>query len=403
MNYQTFAADGAWCFFADPRALYYEGQYRRTYAGWLTSQGDVGVGFYDHDSGVIDSVVLRESLQKDDHANPSLWFDSSGRLTVFYSAHNGSAMYYRTSSSPENISDFGKEQQMPGNIEGNKGYTYPNPIYLNKEQKLILFWRGGNFKPVFSTCDHLQDNHWSETRVLIEDSGRRPYIKFASDGEDTIHFACTDGHPNEEAHNGIHYACYRDGALYRADGSLIKPVSELPLQISELDTVLDAETSGKHAWIWDIATDHDGHPVIVYAVFVSKSDHRYYCSRWDGEQWETNEIVDAGSWFPQTPSGSNEREPYYSGGLILDHRNPNIIYLSRSINGSFEIERWQTADLGRTWTTTPVTSSSSGLHVRPFVSRGPANGPAVLFWMHGEYVHYTDYQTSLQMLVLDGA
>ncbi len=393
--------DGAWCFFADPRAVYFAGKHRRTYVGWLTSEGDVRVGCYDHDRGWIsESSLLKPALQKDDHASPSLWMDSEGYLTVFYSAHNGKAMYYRTALSPESIDEFGEERRLPANSEGNKGYTYPNPVYLQAEERLFLFWRGGNFKPVFSITDDCGSGKWSEVRPLIEDRGNRPYIKFASDNESVIHFACTDGHPNEEASNGIHYACYRNNAYYRADGSIIKTAAELPLAIAEMDTVVDPE-SGKHCWIWDVAADQEGNPVLVYAVFASKSDHRYYYSRWDDGQWITNEIAAAGHWFPQTPDGAVEREPYYSGGLILDPRDPGMVYLSRLQDGAFEIERWSTEDNGISWHSEAVTSSSSELNVRPFISRGPKGSPAMLFWMKGEYTHYTDYRTSLMMQVIE--
>lgn len=400
MDTITMTSDGAWCFFADPRAVYFEGQHRRTYVGWLTSEGDVRVGWFDHDTGRgIESFLLKPALQKDDHANPSLWMDEHGYLTVFYSAHNGNAMYYRTALSPESIDVFGEEQSLPGNSQGGKGYTYPNPIYLRSEKKLFLFWRGGNFKPVFSMTDDLASGKWSEVQSLIEDRGNRPYIKFASDHDSAIHFACTDGHPNEEAYNGIHYACYRNNALYRADGSLIKEASELPLSIKEMDTVVDPQ-SGQHCWIWDVVSDSEGNPVLVYTVFASKSDHRYYYSRWTDGKWLTNEITAAGPWFPQTPEGAVEREPFYSGGLILDPRDPGVVYLSRLQDGAFEIERWSTTDNGISWNTESVTSSSDQLNVRPFISRGPLSSPAVLFWMRGQYVHYTDYHTALLMQVI---
>ena len=37
----TFTGDGGYCWFADPRALYYKGNNERTYIGWITSSGAV--------------------------------------------------------------------------------------------------------------------------------------------------------------------------------------------------------------------------------------------------------------------------------------------------------------------------------------------------------------------------
>jgi hypothetical protein len=399
---QELTKDGAWCFFADPRALFYQGQHKRTYVGWLSGVGDVWIGCYDHTLDVIESTLIRPSLQQDDHANPTLYIDSLGHVTIFYSAHNGATMHYRRMEQPEDITSFGEEQQLPTNTDGHHGYTYPNPIYLSDEEQLYLFWRGGNFKPNFSTTPDLESNQWSPVRTLIMDSGQRPYIRYTSNGKDTIHFSCTDGHPNIEPNNSIYYARYQDGSLYRADGSLIKPFNELPLQLSEIDVVFDGKAANRNTWIWDIATDDQGHPVIVYVMFESTEDHRYYYSRWNGEQWVTNEIVAGGHWFPLTADGAVEKEPYYSGGIILDHSNPSIVYLSREINGVFEIERWHTLDLGMTWSSAAVTSSSSCHQVRPYLTRGSDDGQAVLFWMSGEYVHFTDYRTSLRAAVPAG-
>lgn len=393
---QEFTSDGAWCFFADPRALYYEGQHQRTYAGWLTGVGDVRIGYFDHKLGTNESFLIRSALQQDDHANPSLYIDDLGHITIFYSAHNGTSMYYRTTQVPEDLSTFGAEKELPANTSGHYGYTYPTPIYLPEERQLYLFWRGGNFKPNFSVTSDLEQDDWSPVRTLIMDSGQRPYIRYASNGKDTIHFSCTDGHPNIEPYNSIYYARYVDGAIYRADGSRIKQMTDLPLEIAEIEVVFDGKAAGHNAWIWDIAEDAHGYPVIVYAVFMSLEDHRYYYSRWNGENWVTNEITAAGRWFPQTPEGAVETEPYYSGGLILDHADPSILFLSREVNEIFEIERWQTSNLGVTWSSAPVTSNSVCHQIRPFLTRGHHGGQALLFWMSGEYVHYTKYKTSLR-------
>ena len=34
-SYQSLTLNGAWCWFSDPRAVYYEGLHNRTYAGWV--------------------------------------------------------------------------------------------------------------------------------------------------------------------------------------------------------------------------------------------------------------------------------------------------------------------------------------------------------------------------------
>ena len=391
--------DGAWCWFADPRAVYYEGQHKRTYVGWVNKAGDVQAAYYDHQTRTVTSATLRAKLQYDDHANPAILIRPNGRLMVFYSRHGDKeAMFYRISNSPESIASWGREMQIKTNIEGKYGYTYPNPVQLSAEDNLIyLFWRGGDFKPNFSTSK--DGINFSPARTLIKGSGDRPYIKFESNGTDKIHFAFTDGHPRKEPTNNIYYAYYYNGAIYKADGTKIRDMAGLPIEPAEADKVYDAVAGSARAWIWDIALDSSGHPVIVYATFPKETEHHYRYARWSGSKWEDFEIVAAGRWFPQTQEGRKEREPFYSGGVVLDHSDPSIVYLSRQINGVFEIEKWVTSDGGANWNSEAITSGSKKNNVRPVVPRNHKPTGIELIWMHGDYVFYTKYDTALKLLL----
>jgi len=147
----------------------------------------------------------------------------------------------------------------------------------------------------------------------------------------------------------------------------------------------------------DFAADSENRPVIVYTRLPSESDHRYHYARWTGISWDDHEICAAGPWFPRTPEGKTEPEPHYSGGIALDHNDPSAVYLSRRVDGVFEIERRQTRDGGATWTVEAVTAHSSRDNVRPFVIRNhPRDGPAVLWMSNASYVHYTSFRTSIK-------
>jgi hypothetical protein len=402
--YANFTPDGAWCWFADPRGVYYEGQHRRTYMGWVDADCNVKIGYYDHDTQqvTIEATPLRERIRKnngppDDHCNPALHFLPDGRLMVLYSPHGGNPMWYRISRNPEDITSWQAEQTLPTNTEGDRGYTYPNPVQLSDEDnKLYLFWRGANFKPNFSTST---DNGatWAEARTMVMGEGARPYVKYATNGVDRIHIAFTDGHPRNETQNSIYYVSYYNDAFYRADGSKIKDMADLPMEPADADRVYDATQIDARGWIWDIAIDAEERPVIVYSASPEETDHRYRYARWTGSEWLDVELTTGGGWFPQTQPGKTEREPHYSGGIYLDHTNPSIVYLSRPINGVFEIEQWTTPDAGRTWTSQAITAGSSKNNVRPFVPRNYPGGPGGVFWMYGDYIHYTNYHTAIKM------
>ncbi|MCD4690158.1 BNR repeat-containing protein, partial [bacterium] len=269
--------------------------------------------------------------------------------------------------------------------------------------RTYLFWRGGDGRPTVSFSDD-EGSTWEKAANLIYSEGVRPYMKIVSDGYETIHIAFTNGHPRHDPTNSLYYCCYTDSTFYRADGTHIIDFEDIPLFPKDADRVYDARADSVRAWVWDIALDAYDRPVIAYTNFPRVTDHRYRYARWNGSSWDDHEICAAGGWtVDANPEKYTIRaELWYSGGIALDHEDPSIVYLSRPVNGIFEIERWQTPDGGATWTREPVTCGSSSHNIRPIVPRGHTpDGPDVL-WLHGDYIHYTDFQTSVRMRVPTG-
>lgn len=405
-SFTTLSEDGAWCWFQDPRAVYHKGAHERLYVGWVNSKGDIEVASYDLATKETVKSVLHEKLNKDDHANPGILIRPDGRLMVFYTAHSHAKvpMYYRVSEQPEDVRSWGEERAIRANSQGGRGWCYPNPVQLEAEQnRIYLFWRGANWKPNFSVSDNGVD--WSEARTLVQEEGReassiRPYTKVFSNGKEAIHFAFTDGHPRDEPRNSIYYLCYRGGAFYKADETKVGIMEQLPLRHSAADIVYDGRKTGVRSWVWDLAADGDGRPVVVYTRLPAETDHRYHYARWDGMVWQDHEICAAGKWFPLTPAGKKEPEPHYSGGVVLDSADPDTVYLSRPVDGVMEIERWTTGNLGRTWSHEVVTAGSKSDQIRPYVARfSPPGLPSRLVWMdnQGAYVHYTNYHSAIRL------
>jgi rhamnogalacturonyl hydrolase YesR len=399
-SYPSLTFNGAWCWFSDPRAVYFEGKHRRTYAGWIDNFGDVHVGYYDHDTRSIDSRTIFDGLEIDDHDNPSLLIGSDGTLMVFFSSHSGpEGLYFVRARKPEDISLWNEGRLLklndPRQLEyGNESYTYTNPVQLSGEDdRLFLFWRGIDGKPTWSTSEDGGET-WSEGRILCLPEriyrGRRPYVKVSSNGIDRIDIALTDGHPRNEEENSIYYMYYCDGAFYRADGTKIRDADAAPHSPGEMDVVYNAVKTGEKAWIWDVAADSSGNPVLVYARFPEDTRHLYGYAAWDGEKWTNRTLLNSGGWFPQTVEGQLEPEPNYSGGIVLDHENPSVVYLSAKRDSVFEIERWETTKQGKSWTVEAVTRGSTKDNIRPVAVRNAGEGnPLQLMWMQNtRYVHY---------------
>lgn len=405
--FRSISADGGWCWFSDPRAVYFEGQHKRTYSGWVTSSGDIVIAFYDHDTHEIRTKVLYEKLEVDDHDNPAILVGKDGKLRVFFSKHasNFPLQLYQSSKS-EDITDWETPQSLYLNdtveYKGlSNTYTYCNPIYLSEENKYYLFWRGIDFKPNYSVSD--DGLHWSKGKILVLPDRiyreRRPYLKLTSDGRRRIHFAFTDGHPHQETNNSIYYMYYEKGGFFKADGSRIKNIGE-PVHPDETDLVYSAYKDGNpKAWIWDIAPDKNGRPTLVYVKFPDSIHHIYCHSRWQGRKWENQELVNSGKYFVRGPIGVPEREPNYSGGLVIDHDDPSILYLSVNRNSAFEIEKWTSVRNGKKWKVEAFTRGSNNDNIRPFAVRnaGKANAVQVLWLMNSKYVHYTDFHSEIKM------
>ncbi len=407
-TYPSFTFDGAWCWFSDPRAVYFEGLHKRTYAGWVDRYGDIHIGYYDHETGVTDTRVIYDGLQVDDHDDPSILFDEEGRLLVFFNKHSGAnPLYLSRSEKPESITTIGKPERLALNDldrypDMRDSYTYTHPVRLSDEGgRIYLFWRGIDFKPSYAWSDD-NGKTWSKGGMYILPERiynmRRPYVKVSSDGDKRIHFAFTDGHPRNEPQNSIYYMYYEAGALFKANGEKIANMGD-EIRPRQADCVYDAVLSNEKAWIWDIASDNEGNPVLGYARFPDDNHHIYSYASWNGKEWSNTDLVDAGGWFPKTPEGATEREPNYSGGISIDHENPDIVYLSVNRDSVFEIEKWSTKNKGKSWVVSPVTKASSKDNIRPVAVRNAGQeNPLQLLWMcNTHYRHYTDYQASVQM------
>jgi hypothetical protein len=379
-------AGGGWSWFGDPRALVVGDN---LFLGWITSKGNVEVGRLNMQTGGWAQARLRGPINIDVHSNPSLTTLRDGRLVAFYSPHSGrltssSRMWYRVGTRPGGVVGWGRERSVPVNTRGPLGYTYPNPLWIGRN--LYLFWRGADWQPTFSRTSDLKS--WAPARTLLRGmTGQRPYIKFDSFG-DGIRFAYTASHPALR-NTSLYYGELKGNSVRRANGSSIVARSRLPFRYSRGQLVYSWKTAGR-AWLWDIAHDASGHPVLVYATLQGPQQHTYRYARWTGTQWFDRALTRAGP--------SIDHDPSYSAGVTLDHTNPDIVYLSRfSAAGRFELERWETHDQGHTFDTTPVTIDSTRDNLRPFVPRG-ASGDRVLLWTWGSYSTFTDFSDLVVML-----
>ncbi len=398
-TFQSFAFDGAWCWFSDPRAVYYEGKQKCTYTGWIDSYGDIFVASYNHETGKMLSHKLYDNLQIDDHDNPSILIDNQGYVNVYFSKHGaGEPIHAMKSINPEDITQWNKEKLLNLNDlkkypEWKNSYTYYNPIQLTDENnKMFLFWRGLDGKPTFSTSTDNGEN-WSTGKIYVMPERiytfRRPYVKVYSTGKDKIHILFTDGHPRDEKQNSVYYMCYKNGAFYKANGTKISDVNADPITPRDADVVYDATLSNQKAWVWDVAEDANGNPVVAYTKFPDDLNHIYCYATWNGKKWQNADLINSGAWFPKTSAGRVEPEPNYSGGMTIDKESTNTLYLSVKRDSVFEIEKWTMASNQKSWSVENITKGSTKDNVRPYAVKGAkAGNPLQVLWMQNTRYHH---------------
>ena len=385
---ETTLGRGGWSYFGDPRAVHANG---RTFVGWTDDDGLTRVAAVEAGE-VVEQQELGPRLSRDDHNNPSLHIEPDGRITVFYSDHQGPRMYYRTSRDPYSVGSFTEARTLPTNTRGTHGFTYPNPV--NVQGRMWFFFRGGDFQPNYT----VRGSGWSRARTLVRGPRKarapklvhRPYAKYHGDGH-AVHATFTEGNIGAYP-NSIYYARIQGRGLYAANGRFLARLGSAP-SVKRLDRV--RAYSGRWQWALDVAVGNDGRPVVVYTTRRrSTRDNRppdYWYARFDGRRWRNHRIV-----------GYDRVRNIHRqiSSITLDHEDPSTVYLSRpGSRGKLEVEVWATPDGGESWGHRAVTQDSEVDNFRPVGPRG-LTGEEQVLWFAGSRTTWTAFDTNVLVKLL---
>ena len=319
---------------------------------------------------------------------------TDGRIRVFYSAHDGATMYYRTSRAPEDITSWEAPSTIPTNTSGTRGFTYPNPIRLSAERKRYLFWRGGNCNPTFSTQAD-GESTWSTAANLMLVSGQRPYVKYESNGSTPSASPSPTPIPRPSATSTsttpttgrAASTSQRHADRQPRTGDLAQPGRQgLRHRQQGLGPRRGLRRQGR-----------PGHRVRGVPDARATTATCTHAGR--ARSWSTSQITPAGGSI-----SLDGKEPYYSGGITLDHEDPSTVYLSRDVAGVFQVETWKTTDGGTSWSKQDVSAPDTVNNLRPISPRGliPFSGDMSVVWMRGIYNSYVDYKTSITTILANG-
>ena len=404
------AQEGAWCWFADPRALHYENEahtINASYLGYIDVHGNVMATQYDWLTRRKTDVLIRSYFQPDDHNNPTFLILPDERVMVFYTRHTDEPkIWYRISRHPGDITDLGEEKY----LATANNTTYPSPFILSDDpQHIYLCWRGINWHPTLArlTMPDGDDNCQFDfgPKQIVQSTGARPYAKYQSNGKDKIYLAYTTGHPDNEMPDWLYFNVIDinqgNGPILRdINGKELKKIANGVFNVNKTDsyasqypkTIVDNSTNIRN-WVWQIVLDNEEHPVIAYPhIDNAKTSHVYWYARWTGTEWRRTWVQYAGHAFHQN---WDKTERCYSGGMTLDPDNVNDMYLSiptkdgqYNKDGVYEIWKYVIDDEGNVSSSEQITMNSEKNNIRPFILPGSKNAPLRLGWMQGDYYYW---------------
>lgn len=410
--------DGGWCWFQDERALVVAGRlvFGSVAAGRFDPSrlGTAEATSVDLATGAVtrsrlSATPLERAGRYDDHDTPAFVLRGDGRLLAVWAGHGyDNRILSRVSLRPGDASAWSDERVFVPSPSSS--VTYSNLFRLAAEGGRIYdFYRGldNRFKPSLAWSDDEGESFKSGGVVIDVPAAfrHRPYVKYASDGQATVHLAYTEGHPRN-FDNSLYHVYYRGGVLHRSDGTAIRPLAEGLRDPVEGTRVFQGDPANV-AWAIDLELDADGRPFVAYSVQKDSaglpqgqggSDHRYRLARWTGRAWDDREIAYAGT---RLYAGEDD----YTGGIALVPGDPTRVFVSTDADPAtgaplvsaadgqrhWEIFRGVSGDEGRSWRWQPVTRDSTADNLRPIVPRTDAR-EELLLWLRGRYCSYTDYE-----------
>lgn len=424
--------NGGWCWFQGERAIVVQDRLIFTtiagddFGGW--DAGDLVATMHDFRTGQTTHFELHDRFHRDDHDVAGLSVLPDGRVLAVYGKHGGDRLQrWRNTMRPADIRDWSGEQT----LDVGAGYTYSNLLRLGDEGgRLYNFHRGLGFNPNCTISDDdgrtwrygwrllewNRDDFQTDPRHTGMD-GRRPYLRYAGNGRDTIHFIATDDHPRAYD-NSLYHGFYRAGKLHHSDGTVVGTPGTNGTSLLGPRSFTEVFRGGPDqvAWAVDLRLDASGNPHAVFSVQRDGAetrherrggggqDHRYHYARWDGARWHVHEMARAGT---KLYTGEDD----YTGLAALDPHDPATVFISTNADPAtgaplvsatdghrhWEIFSGVTRDGGASWSWTPITRDSTQDNLRPVIPQW-TDGPRIVLWARGDLKSYTDYRLDIVML-----
>lgn len=404
------APNGVWSWFEDERAIIDNSDANNprlilssVSAGSGSESGDVDLLWRNLGTGAQGHFELHNQLQQDDHNSAALYRRPDGRYVAMYSKHIGDDFTrWRVSTNPNDPTSWGSEQV----LNNGAGTTYNNVYHLPNDNggagRTYNFTRTTNFDPNIQISNDDGSNWTAVGKLLTEGGGGdRPYVRYAA-SDDKIFLMTSNRHPRDFP-NSIFSGYVQDGQLHQMNGTVVdnnlfdgSAVAPTALTSVFNNGSTFGGTTMNRAWTINVEVDNTNNPVGIFSARANDSefDHRFFYSRFDGQQWQVNELARAGGFLY-----SSERD--YTGLVSIDPSNPNVVYMSSDIDprsdtetDKYELYKGLTSDFGQSWDWSAITSNSTIDNLRPVVPEWDGKNTAVT-WLRGNYYTYTNWDTDV--------
>ena len=378
----TIVSDGAWTWHQDPRAVH-DSTGRHTIAGFVNSNGDIGVGYHNHNTDTAGETILQNGVvEPDDHNSPTILVRDDGYIMVFWTGHGSSFAYKSVSMAPNDPTAFGAVDSFQPQSSHKYTYTYP---YQKPDGTIVLFIRNVNDDLRYSeSTDGGQT--WTAQGAFVSNSVSSYYELSESTSPYRIDVAGYHAAGGADSSRYDLYHGYYDGSeLYDSHGNAVGVGAD----ITSLTQVYDS-SSGHDCQVFDVS-NVDGIPQIVFGVYPDYDEHLYFYADYRNGSWDYQQIVDGG----MAMADGLHRQRYYSGLTYLSRTNVGEVFASIGDHTGAKIVRLSTDDGGTTWRSEAYTGSTRQ-NMRP-VCPVDAHPDAPVVWMRGDYNRYNEglYDTEL--------
>lgn len=203
------------------RAMYFEGEHRRTYLTYLDHDFNARITFYGHDSGAWAQPVLVDDCIaevgwcegiKDGHNAPNLWVSRSGHIHLVYGSH-GTPFKYARSVEPEAIDRWELGERISNHA------TYPFLCELPDGEMLMFYRYGptGGYNEPFLGLQRTEDEGrtWTEVHSLAALTHACKLNGYNALYDDTTGRICLNLALRPDGNNWASFACQYDPAADR--------------------------------------------------------------------------------------------------------------------------------------------------------------------------------------------